>query len=127
MNIAGRSNLLTAEAARGGVNQALQVAFRGGAVTGFMVVGLGLLGVSAAYLIFKNPDALVGLAFGATLVSVFARPGGGIYTKPADVGADLVGKEEAGIPEAAPRHPAGVGGNRVGNVRHRARIAANPL
>ncbi|HEV1992415.1 MAG TPA: sodium/proton-translocating pyrophosphatase, partial [Candidatus Dormibacteraeota bacterium] len=81
MNIAVRSNLRTAEAARGGLNQALQVAFRGGAVTGFMVVGLGLLGVSAAYFIFRDPDALVGLAFGASLVSVFARLGGGIYTK----------------------------------------------
>src|ERR1700752_59490 len=87
MTIAARSNMRTAEAARGGLNRALQVAFRGGAVTGFMVVGLGLLGVSAAYVIFKDPDALVGLAFGASLVSVFARLGGGIYTKAADVGA----------------------------------------
>src|SRR5213592_3863463 len=85
MNIAVRANVRTAEAARGGLNKALQVAFRGGAVTGFMVVGL---------------------AFGASLVSVFARLGGGIYTKAADVGADLVGKVEAGIPEDDPRNPA---------------------
>src|SRR5258708_2504730 len=91
MNIAVRSNLRTAEAARGGVNQALQVAFRGGAVTGFMVVGLGLLGVSAAYFVFKKPDALVGLSFGATLVSGFARFGCGSYHQAADVGAALVG------------------------------------
>src|SRR5258708_20224818 len=105
MDVAGGGKGRSGEGGGGGGNRALQVAFRGGAVTGFMVVGLGLLGVSAAYYVFKSPDALVGLAFGASLVSVFARLGGGIYTKAADVGADLVRTVDAALPQHHPPNP----------------------